>query len=44
MGRKIWESLKSDHQHRAGKVGKEVEATLASDPPLAKEDWIRMQG
>ena len=21
-----------------------MEATLASDPPLAKEDWIRMQG
>ena len=41
---KVWASLKLDHQHRAATLRTEVEATLASNPPLVKEAWIRMQG
>ena len=44
LSRKIKEKLQEDQRRRAAKAGSAVEFLLASDPPLIREVWIRMQG
>ena len=42
LGRKVQTILQADCKWSAATSGMEVEALLASDPPLVKDTWIQM--
>ena len=44
LGRKVRASLREERKLCTVTTWLEVEALIASDPPMAKEAWIRMQG
>ena len=44
LAREIKAAIQGDWRRRMAEAGSAVESLLASDPPLIRESWIRMQG
>ena len=40
----IHEGLSKDRKRRVEEAGRTIDSLLASDPPLVREAWVRMEG